>query len=85
MKIVVDVPKTNFKKNDLLIYDGSKWYTVKKEDLFAEFERKYAEAVTTYDRKYQELEKDFVSFKSEITEQISDLAKIIKNLIVKEN
>jgi len=83
-RIVVNVPKTDFKKNDVLIYDGKDWYVITKEELFAEFEQRHADAVTRYDREYQTLRKEFISFKSEVSDEVSKLATIMKNFISKE-
>lgn len=85
MKIVVDVKKTRnstkFEKDDVIIYDGKDWYVTTKGELFAELEAKVNNAISMYDRKYNELNSRFAELSKEYNEQMSKLIPILKNIL----
>lgn len=88
MKIILDIKKgsktTDFKKGDMILYDGLKWYTVTKEELMKEFEIRHNNAISLYDQKYRELEEKFNEFLREYTEQNSKLLPILEELMRKD-
>lgn len=88
MKIVLDIKpgskSTNFKKGDMILYDGLKWYVVTKDELMREFEIRHNNAISFYDEKYRELEQKFNEFLREYTEQNSKLLPILEELMRKD-
>ena len=94
MKIAIDVTNTTKKakpdKDDLLLYDGRKWYITTKKEVFNELENKINEAIVRYSNKYNELalkyaklEEENREFKAKVSSQMLEMAKLIEDLYKK--
>ena len=85
MKIVLDV--SNIKKgikpskDNIIIYDGEKWYVTTKNDLFAEYDERFDEKLAECDEKIASMSQ----YQKDIASQMLSMQEIIQKLIVKES
>lgn len=81
MKVCLDVTtnKTMIapKKNNLILFDGKKWYITTREDVFAEYEAKMDEKIEEINQKMSELE----AFRAEIARQIATLSEMVRDIL----
>ena len=64
------------KKDTLILYDGKKWYTTTRLDVFCEYEDKIAKLNAAYEKLVEENKQ----FKSTVSAQISEMADLIQSL-----
>ena len=85
MKLILDVKNNkkiiNPSRDDILLYDGKEWFVTTKEDLFKEYDEKFASKLTECEQKIAEL----TEFKVSMAKQILALSKLIEGIIAKEN
>lgn len=60
-------------KGDIIIFDGKEWYVTTKDDIFAEVNAK----MQTMENELQLMRE----FKSEVSSQIAEMGKIIRDFI----
>ena len=86
--IVIDLKsdsKTlNFKKNDVILYDGKQWYITSKESLLADLEDRCTKVIAKVDQKMHELGEQYSEFLLKYNQQNAKLLPIIENLLEKD-
>lgn len=88
MKIVIDLKDSaktqSFKKDDVLLFDGKKWYVTTKSSLLEDLEKRYNLAVAKIDRKMAELDQKYATFMQQYNEQNAKLLPIIEHLLAED-
>lgn len=88
MKLAIDVQNANKiltpSPNNVIVFDGKRYYVTTREDLFREYELRCDKLLTEAKEKIAQLETDNANFKKEISSQISTMAEIIEGLISKQ-
>ena len=81
MKVCLDVTTNKAilapNRNNLILYDGKKWYITTKNDVFAEYEAKMDEKLLEIDQKLEQLE----AFRVEIARQIATLSDLVRDIL----
>lgn len=67
-------------KNNVILFDGKEWYVTTKQDIFAEYEMKIEAKLNALQALIDELAADNEAFKSEVSNDILAINKIVKKL-----
>ena len=83
MKIALEI-KNNKKAirpstNNIIIYDGKEWYITTKDELFKEYDQRFADKLVECDKKIAEMDARNV----EVAEQMLKLENIVSELVKK--
>lgn len=88
MKIMLDVKNASALKkpsqNQIILYDGEKWYVTTRQALFKEYEDIIDEKMDALENKEAELEKNNDEFKKKVAKDILQMSAVIESIYKKD-
>lgn len=68
-------------KDNIVLYDGKTWYVTTKQDLFKEYDERYATKIAECNDKIEEMN----ALKVEMAGQMLELQEMVKAIVLKED
>ena len=87
MQVVLDIKNASSlkkpKANQVILYDGDKWYVTTRQALFKEYEDKVDSKLKTIEELKEKIEKDNAEFKKEVSKSVYDISVLVETLYQK--
>lgn len=86
MKVLLDVKNPSAlkepRKDQIIIFDGNKWYITTRQDLFKEYEEKVDAKIAELEQKAIDLENENKEFKNSVSKDIITMSDVIEQMLV---
>ena len=86
MKMVLDVKNPSLlkepKKDQIIIFDGNKWYVTTKQDLFKEYEDKVDAKLEALEKITNELVEANNQFKDSVSRDIIKITDVVEKIYI---
>jgi len=87
MNVVLDVKNGSAlkkpSKDNLILFDGKKWYVTTRQEVFEEYEQKVDKKLAEIEEVKTRLEQENSDFKKKVSKDIVEMSQIIRELYSK--